>query len=353
MMLVTFLCTWVVATLAENESASYAFHGAKEVTIEKGKLLREFYLPYLGKEFSISFELFINEVTGYPWQSVLHLTTGNTGENRGKMGLEIPTVAVNVYKDLYVIFAISGNDSSKAVGKVKENEWIKVEISQKLADDKYNFEVLLNNKSVWLVENTTPALYNKPRIDVSSPWHPEVDGKIKGLKINSSINHGKLPDEFYSAATYEEFLVKQSVAFRMCESYRGRTSATNILAIQYYRPPGLHWIDGEECKKKLVNLAADKDVYLPTVQNFHDADLNKDWVLTNEEWMRWVSFRKCQSYTDKEDLSWKDVQTCEKHAKQEDFDAADENDDGVLMLEEWLQAGQFQQFNLSMWREQN
>ena len=147
----------------------------------------------------------------------------------------------------------------------------------------------------------------------------------------------------------------------MCESDRGRTgtlslyraNANNILANHYYRPPGFHWNDGEACKKKLVNLAADKDVYLPTSMDFDVADLNKDWVLTYEEWMSWVSFRKCQSYTDKEDLSWKDVQTCEKHAKQEDFDAADENDDGVLMLEEWLQAGQFQQFKLSMWREQN
>jgi len=174
-------------------ATSYNFPTSEEIKIDKGKLINNvMILPYLGKEFSISFKLFINEVSGYPWQSVMHITIGNTGEDRGKMGFQIPTVAVNVYKDLYVIFPMNGNDSSKAVGKVEENKWINIDIMQQPTKihDQYFFEVDLNGRKVWMEENKTPKVYKNPRIYVSSPWHPEVDGKIKELTISSKLGHG-------------------------------------------------------------------------------------------------------------------------------------------------------------------
>ena len=127
--------------------------------------------------------------------------------------------------------------------------------------------------------------------------------------------------------------MKQSDAFRMCESYRGKAD--------------LLWEDVEACKKKFDNLAAEKEVYIPTYQVFKVADLNEDMVLKYEEWMSWVVFRKCESYTGNVGLSLKDVQTCDKSAEQEEsaqqewFDAVDVNDEGVLMFEEykkWLVA---------------
>merc|ERR1712055_392122 len=138
---------------------------------------------------------------------------------------------------------------------------------------------------------------------------------------------GKLPEEFYSAATYREFLIRQSDAYSMCQSYRGKVD--------------LIWKDVEACKKKFENLAVEKEVYVPTYEVFKAADLNEDLVLKYEEWMSWVVFHKCQSYTDKVGLSLKDVQTCdyddehEESALQEWFDAVDENDDGVMMFEEY------------------
>merc|ERR1712096_529796 len=69
---------------------------------------------------------------------------------------------------------------------MEENKWIKVQISQTpTADYKYNFEVRVNGQRVLLEENTTPALYNKPKVYIGDPWHASLDGKIKELKVSS------------------------------------------------------------------------------------------------------------------------------------------------------------------------
>ena len=100
----------------------------------KGKLYEEFQVPFLGKEFSISFELFINKLKKVKWESVIHLTTDG---NIGKMGDRIPGVWVKDGYELYVAFAINGeHNRDKFVGAVEEIKWIKVEISQKPTADK-------------------------------------------------------------------------------------------------------------------------------------------------------------------------------------------------------------------------
>ena len=84
--------------------------------IVRNKLFEYFEVPFLGKEFLLKFEFFINKITEDPWQNVIHLTTGG---NVGKMGDRIPGVWVTKRKELWVIFAINGKgDFSKSKGFV-------------------------------------------------------------------------------------------------------------------------------------------------------------------------------------------------------------------------------------------
>ena len=99
----------------------------------KDKLYEHYEIPYIGKEFLISFELFINSITEEEWQNVIHITTGG---NSDKMGDRIPGVWVTDKKDLHVSFAVNGQANFfKNVGKVEANKAIKVEISQKATAD--------------------------------------------------------------------------------------------------------------------------------------------------------------------------------------------------------------------------
>ena len=103
------------------------------IDIKKDNIINT--LPFMEKEFSISFELFIEKFTGDDWTNILHMTTdGNSG-----WGARIPFVGVSKDKDLHVTSAISGNWNN--VGNIKdyklvENKWIKVDISQNLNDGK-------------------------------------------------------------------------------------------------------------------------------------------------------------------------------------------------------------------------
>ena len=101
--------------------------------IVKNKLVDE--VPYIGKEFSVSFELLINKFQpAVEYTSVLHLTTG---DNYGKMGDRIPALWVTKENLLYVAHAISGNHNNlKLLPGLKEKLWNKVEISQKLVNGK-------------------------------------------------------------------------------------------------------------------------------------------------------------------------------------------------------------------------
>ena len=99
----------------------------------RDKLYEEFQVPFLGKEFVVSFELFINKLAGDHWQNVIHVTTDG---NNAKMGDRIPGVWILGGRYLAVISAINGTNEWKNVGTVEENKWIKVDISQKPTADK-------------------------------------------------------------------------------------------------------------------------------------------------------------------------------------------------------------------------
>ena len=102
------------------------------IALTKNKLIEE--LPYIGKEYSVSFEVFINKMpTAETYVSVLHLTIGG---NMDVMGSRNPGVWVKNTKELFVGSAISGNLNAYKMFPVEENKWHKVDINQKLVDGK-------------------------------------------------------------------------------------------------------------------------------------------------------------------------------------------------------------------------
>jgi len=154
-----------------------------EIKIEKNKKVDE--LPYIGKEFSVSFELFLDSdpAADVPWATVLHLTIGG---NIAAMGDRIPAVWVTSAKELHVASAISGSSNSHENYPVEIGKWIKVEINQKLVNGKHMFEVLLDGERKRYVENTTPDKYDNIKVFAGDDWYPAALGKIKNLKIATS-----------------------------------------------------------------------------------------------------------------------------------------------------------------------
>ena len=91
-------------------------------------------LPYLGKEYSVSFELFMNKMPTANYQSVIQLTTG---KDCCGMGDRSPGVWVMNSKELLVTAAISGNGNThKMFPGMEENKWYKIEINQRKGNGK-------------------------------------------------------------------------------------------------------------------------------------------------------------------------------------------------------------------------
>ena len=91
--------------------------------------LDELSFEYIGKEYFVSFELFIEKFReDKEWTNILHLTTG---ENGNAMGSRIPLVGVHKDHNLHVTSSISGKwNSGGNLYMLVPDKWIKVEISQ-------------------------------------------------------------------------------------------------------------------------------------------------------------------------------------------------------------------------------
>merc|ERR1719209_1380019 len=181
-MILTFLFFLYSSQAQAQDTLASGIYRANnnEIKLEKNKKLDE--LPYIGKEFSISLELFLDSYPGaeVPFANILHITLGADNTN---MGDRIPALWIKPDKEIHEGAAISGKVNSVGNHAIESGKWNKIEINQKLVDGKYMYEVLLNGESKRSVENTTPEKYENVKVFAGDDWYPAADGKIKNLKI--------------------------------------------------------------------------------------------------------------------------------------------------------------------------
>ena len=107
------------------------------LVVKKDNMIVE--LPYMGKEYSLSFDLLINKFGPY-YQSIIHISLGEDIKNYGDRN---PGVWTSPQKKLSIISSISGDPSHNGVPEGFEPEggltlgnWTNVDISQTLVDGK-------------------------------------------------------------------------------------------------------------------------------------------------------------------------------------------------------------------------
>ena len=100
------------------------------MVLKKNNLL--YTVPTLSKQFTVSFDVYINKFVSY--QSILRLTS--TDVNCCNLGDRVPGVWIYGGK-FYISFALNGNANKVYHGTVaKAGEWISVKISQNLINSK-------------------------------------------------------------------------------------------------------------------------------------------------------------------------------------------------------------------------
>ena len=111
----------------------FSMQGEDNLVIEKNQKITT--LPYLGKQFSVSFQLLFRYFpTVNPYESVLHLTVG---PNAGSLGSRIPGIWATKYRKLMVVHSINGNwKFGSEVSGMNGSFWHSVSVSQELRNGK-------------------------------------------------------------------------------------------------------------------------------------------------------------------------------------------------------------------------
>ena len=109
------------------------FERKPEFVVSWNNLLRE--LPYLYKDFNITFDLLINKLTGGSLQNIIHFSTGGFDDAHEQYGDRCPAVWLKFNDDRFKLFvesAISGERkmNRKMNKKLEKGTWMNIEISQ-------------------------------------------------------------------------------------------------------------------------------------------------------------------------------------------------------------------------------
>jgi len=163
-------------------AALNGFELKEELVLQNSTLLTT--LPFIGKQYTVSFEVFINKLPS-TFENIIRFTIWdyNTGTNGG----QTPGVWISYDKKFFIVSSVNGDGSHRYEGTsvLSTNNWIHVEISQKLISDKVMYSISINKKKVYSVENTDPRQFIKVNVYASDPWHKALDGKIKNLKVET------------------------------------------------------------------------------------------------------------------------------------------------------------------------
>jgi len=174
--------TTVKVTTTKPKGCEYEKKG--EVIVKENNKLGE---VDMGKEYSVTFELFIKEYgpkKGY--KDVIQLTASG-GE--GQIGDRNPSVFLTDNLNIHVGVSLNNNWNYhfNSPQSLKENKWYKVKLTQKLENGKYVFETLLDNKSFKKVENKEPREFRNVKIyaGLDKHWPAPESVKIRNLIVKS------------------------------------------------------------------------------------------------------------------------------------------------------------------------
>jgi len=166
-----------------------------EVELREDQLLQV--VPYIGREFVISFELKINSIDTTDIKkgfSILHLTTSGNGnannvQKTGVHGFRIPAIWI-LNKKLHICSSISGvanrcfNFDIPALRK-----WFLIQIRQRVDHGKFMFDVIIDGQSKLIVVNTMPAMFTDVKVFAADPWYEPANGVIRNLVIRTQKDH--------------------------------------------------------------------------------------------------------------------------------------------------------------------
>jgi len=164
--------------------------GLQEITLKKSNFISR--LPYIGREFDISFDVFPTWFNG-GWHSVMHFTTSN--RNAAIRGDRMPAIwftrgnaALNQHKML-VCSDINGNKNYCYTTRniIKAHKWTNIKITQLKAFGGYYFGITVDGTRIYTIRNDRAMSSKDMWLYAADPWYANQQGQIKNLIIKTSM----------------------------------------------------------------------------------------------------------------------------------------------------------------------
>ena len=145
-------------------------------------------LPYLAKEWRISFEFKPNNYNYKGYAQIIHMTISGKGGPKGKVGERTPALWIHKTSGVLIATTLNGKPSSTKLLRTKKpliNVWNIVDIRQVKEGNKYMFSFVINGESLWSVENTKPEEFSDVKVFASSNWYEAQAGSIRQFQIEN------------------------------------------------------------------------------------------------------------------------------------------------------------------------
>ena len=130
-------------------------------------------LKTLYREYTVSFEIYPAYFSEY-WASVIHLTAGEDANFliRSKSGsVCVASSKSNLITDIFCI------------NSVPLKQWSSINISQKLVNLDYIYNIYLNKSIVYSTVNSKPVVLSNVQVYAANPWYGAQSGFIRNLSI--------------------------------------------------------------------------------------------------------------------------------------------------------------------------
>jgi len=173
------------------------FKKTEQFTIRRNNLLGE--LPFIGKQFIVSFQLFITAPTVGEFENIIHFTIGGDFEN---LGDRTPALWLTKGTRLYVGSAINRvpDYNMETSFSLSLNTWHNIEISQLMLGSEVFFDLKVDGTGYAGITNFLPSEFSAVKMFAGDPWYMHAKGHIRNLEVETETIDlkNKIPVAFES-----------------------------------------------------------------------------------------------------------------------------------------------------------
>ena len=137
-----------------------------------------------GKEYKIEFAIKVDKLPTANWTNVFHFTAHDS--NNGQYGDRIPAVFILKNGKAHICSAVNDEKNFCKNYNFELGKKYQATINQFKKDGKYWYEIIIDGKSKFIIENSNPKSFVNVKLYVSDPWHASFSsdlGMIYNVKI--------------------------------------------------------------------------------------------------------------------------------------------------------------------------